>query len=302
MAAWLIAAIAILTAGVTSAFLRFYHKGLKSLEQQLIFLLDEDTNKKVTTPVPLPAFEKVSRTVNQILEKHRQTELRIKGMDQDFKDTITNISHDLRTPLTSAQGYLQMMADAGLSADKKKRYMKIIQERIYAVQAMLDQLFLYARIEAGELALDSLPVSLNNILRDTVSLFYEDFRIKRQEPQISVPDLPFVVHGDEEALRRIFSNILRNALEHGEGDFSVCSAVDREKEGYSIVFRNRTQSITDADMERIFDRFYTSDVSRNKKTTGLGLSIAKRLTEKMGGTIRASLEGAIFSVTLHFPT
>ena len=143
------------------------------------------------------------------------------------------------------------------------------------VRKLLDQLFEFARIEADELVLAEEAVNLGNVLRDTLALFYNDFCSQDSEPEIQIPDDPFVVTGDTDAFKRIFSNILSNALTHGEGHFSIKAVLTDG--AVNITFENRTHSITPDDLPCIFDRFYTTDVSRSRKTTGLGLSIAKRL-------------------------
>ena len=248
-------------------------------------------------PCPIRRWRLIE-SINTLLETHRQFEIRMTQANRSFKNSITSISHDLRTPLTSASGYIQMLQDFDLPEETRAEYLEIVQQRIQAVRKLLDQLFEFARIEADELVLAEEPVNLGNVLRDTLALFYNDFCSQDSEPEIQIPDDPFIVTGDADAFKRIFSNILSNALTHGEGHFSIKAVL--ADCAVNITFENSTHSIIPDDLPCIFDRFYTTDVSRSRKTTGLGLSIAKRLATRMGGSISASLDNDVFGIHLQF--
>lgn len=181
---------------------------------------------------------------------------------------------------------------------KKQEYITVIKSRITAVKKLLDQLFEYSRIEANELTINCEKVNLNNILRDTISMFYDDFIKKNSEPNIEITDKAFMIYGDYDALKRVFENIINNAIIHGDGNFFIRSFEKDNK--YYIEFKNHTNNITEEDISQIFERFYTTDKSRNRKTTGLGLSIAKKLISKMGGDIRAWYKNDIFGIIINF--
>ncbi len=271
---------------------------IRDIIRQNHFIQNEDTNLPITAAMPDKEVEDLIESINALLETHRQFEIRMTQANRSFKNSITSISHDLRTPLTSASGYIQMLQDFDLPEETRAEYLEIVQQRIQAVRKLLDQLFEFARIEAEELVLAEEPVNLGNVLRDTLALFYNDFCSQDSEPEIQIPDDPFIVTGDADAFKRIFSNILSNALTHGEGHFSIKAVL--ADCAVNITFENSTHSITPDDLPCIFDRFYTTDVSRSRKTTGLGLSIAKRLATRMGGSISASLDDDVFGIHLQF--
>lgn len=272
---------------------------IRDIIRQNHFIQNEDTNLPITASIPDKEIEALIESINALLETHRQFEIRMTQANRSFKNSITSISHDLRTPLTSASGYIQMLQDFDLPEETRTEYLQIVQQRIQAVRQLLDQLFEFARIEADELELSEDPVNLGNVLRDTLALFYNDFCRQNSDPEIQIPDDPFMVTGDADAFKRIFSNILSNALTHGEGCFAIrAEGLDKT---VNITFENTTHSITPDDLPHIFDRFYTTDASRSRKTTGLGLSIAKSLTVRMGGSIHASLADDLFGIHLQFP-
>lgn len=272
---------------------------MRSLKRQLVFIQGEDTNQILTTQIQLKELEDLVILVNGVLEKHRKLEIALVKVNRNFKETITSISHDIRTPLTSAVGYIQMLESEKISTEKKKEYIKVVHKRIEEVKDLLDQLFEYARIESGELVLEQSPVNVNNILRDTISIFYDDYVQKGQTPQIDICEEVCTILGDHRAMKRTFENIILNSLVHGIGDYKII--LEKKADNIKICFSNCTNSIEIQDLEHIFERFYTSDRSRSKKTTGLGLSIAKSFILYMRGNIEAQMAGDIFMIIIELP-
>ena len=211
---------------------------------------------------------------------------------------ITSLSHDLRTPLATANGYIQLLQEQDLTGDQKE-YVMIAGERISAVKLLLDQLFEFARIEADELKLNCRNTDIHSVLRDVVASYYGDFEQKKCVPHIVIPNSPAIIWGDPDALTRIFSNVVYNALVHGDGNYQITAALEEAQT--VITVKNASSSIQQEDIPHLFDRFYTTDQSRTKKTTGLGLAIAQRLVTRMGGQISASLQNGIFAIQIVFP-
>ena len=164
---------------------------------------------------------------------------------------------------------------------------------------LLDQLFEFARIEADELKLNCRNTDIHSVLRDVVASYYGDFEQKKCVPHIVIPNSPAIIWGDPDALARIFSNVVYNALVHGEGNYQITAALEEAQT--VITVKNASSSIQQEDIPHLFDRFYTTDQSRTKKTTGLGLAIAQRLVTRMGGQISASLQNGIFAIQIVFP-
>lgn len=265
-------------------------------ELHMLGMEHSDTNMLLTSAVHIGKTEEVIAQVNKVIAVKRQRQEQLLRENRSYRDSITCISHDIRTPLTSAKGYIQMLSDSAVSEAKKEEYARIVERRLNDLADLLDQLFLYARMEAGEFSLDIVSFNASNVFAETVSLFYEDFVKKDCEPHVYIVPKPCRLRADRQAFVRIVENLIKNALVHGTGGYELAIY----QEGNQAVMRvaNKTESIEQEDMERIFDRFYTTDRSRSRRTTGLGLAIVKELTERMGGAAWACLENGVFSVEI----
>lgn len=284
-------------------FLLYYiyrcKKELRSIKDQMEFILKTDTNQLLTVGLFTKEIRELAGILNQILKKHREIDLRMKKTDQAFKQGITNLSHDLRTPLTSAKGYMEMLQSGEVSEEKEKEYMKIISERMEAVQKLQNELFEYVRLEANEKCAVKEPVSLNNTLRDVLSLYYEEYVNRGITPDITIPDTDYKILGNEESVFRIFSNIVYNSLIHGRAPYKI--GMEKKFGWYIVSFENYAPDVRTEEVSRLFDRFYTGDKSRGKKTTGLGLSIAKKLAESMDGCIKAAMAEQMLIIEVRWP-
>lgn len=177
--------------------------------------------------------------------------------------------------------------------------MENIERRIDDVTSMLELLFEYARLEADEISLQYEKLNLDNMFADTLSLFYEDFVRTGFEPTINITGTPAYIYADAHGVKRILENLIKNALVHGTGGYEF--SLLKKEDAVEIMVSNKTDSIEEADMERIFDRFYTTEQSRTRKTTGLGLAIVKLFGEKMGGKAEAELKDGVFTIKVTFP-
>lgn len=297
LAAMGIAALAALGFGIRSWK---YRRQVEYLLSQIDLLEQEDTNYRLSSYCRVGKTEELVNGFNRAVQFHRDKAAAYKRENRSYRESIVSISHDIRTPLTSAKGYIQMLLkDQEPDADRQRAYMENIERRIDDVTDMLSQLFEYARIEADEIVMYRERINLSNLLEDTLSLFYEDFTAKGCEPEIHICKTPCYICADVHCVRRILENLIRNALVHGTGGYVF--SLEKEGETVEIAVSNRTDSIEADDMERIFDRFYTTDLSRSRKTTGLGLAIVKRFAEKMGGRISAEFCEDVFTVRVLFP-
>ena len=276
----------------------YQRKLIRELKKQIDFLIDRDTQTEIMVEQTDRPIQDLAASINHLLKKYRSMGQEIERSDALFRDTITSLSHDLRTPLATANGYIQLLQEQDLTGEQKE-YVTIAGERISAVKLLLDQLFEFARIEADELKLNCRNTDIHSVLRDVVASYYGDFEQKKCIPHIAIPSTPAIIWGDPDALTRIFSNVVYNALAHGEGNYQIIAAL--EKSQTVITIENASNSIQQEDVPHLFDRFYTTDQSRTKKTTGLGLAIAQRLVPRMDGKISASLQNGIFTIQIVFP-
>lgn len=297
LAAMGIAALAALKFGIRSWK---YRRQVEHLLSQIDLLGQEDTNYRLSSCCRVGKTEELVNGLNRAVQFHRDKAMAYKRENRSYRESIVSISHDIRTPLTSAKGYIQMLLkDQEPDMGKQRAYMENIERRIDDVTDMLSQLFEYARIEADEIVMHRERINLSNLLEDTLSMFYEDFVAAGCEPEIHVCKTPCYIYADVHGVRRILENLIRNALVHGTGGYVF--SLEKGEETVEVAVSNRTDSIEADDMERIFERFYTSDLSRSRRTTGLGLAIVKRFAEKMGGSVSAGLREDVFTARVLFP-
>ena len=291
--------ILVIVAGVLSARLWCYRKQISHIREELDLLEKEDTNHQLTSFCPIGKTEEVIETFNRLLLHYREEENRLKKENQIYRESITSISHDIRTPLTSAKGYLQMLQKGELQEEKKISYLRTVEQRLDSLTNMLNQLFEYARIEAGELKFEPETFNAGNVFAETISMFYEDVLKKDCEPQVIITEKPCKIKADKQAFIRIIENLIKNALVHGTGGYRISFTMKNEQ--CVIGISNQTDSLENSDMDKLFERFYTTDQSRSKKTTGLGLAIVKKFAMQMGGSVKASLEGRQFTIEVSLP-
>ena len=256
---------------------------IRDMGEKLAEIIPLDTNVLLTTATFDNNIANLSLSINDLLQKRRQDYFEVQRTEATLKRAITNISHDLRTPLTSAKGYLQMAASEGLEAETLHRYHEIIQDRLTALTVLMDSLFAFTQAVEGNVTLQS--VNIGNILRDTLAGSYIEIEKKGFIVESDIPDTPVYHICDEDAMKRVVLNLVSNAVVHGNGYLRVRFT------GGVIEIANKAKDLHLIDAGNIFERFYTADTSRTNKRTGLGLAIAKELVEKMGGGISAVIDG-----------
>jgi signal transduction histidine kinase len=217
-------------------------------------------------------------------------------MDRELRQAIANISHDLRTPLTSIMGYMQLIEDESLPLSERKEYIDIVKKRSKALQMLIGGFYDLSRLEAKEYKFELKTINLYNVLSDTIASYYNDFVRGGIEPHIELEENAKPVIIDENAARRIFSNLMQNLLRYGKDEAAITL---KQKEGHiSSVFSNQALDLKEEDVKHLFDRFFTGDRARTDKSTGLGLAITKQLVEQMGHKISAKLENGRLSIEI----
>ena len=297
---WLGTIVVLLTiAGILIARLWCYHRQICHMLDELNFLKNNKTNSLLTSRISVGRTQEIILLINALVTQYREEEKRLLRENRIYRESITSISHDIRTPLTSAKGYLQIVQRQNMPEDKKAQFLGTVERRLDNLTDMLNQLFEYARIEAGEMELEREEINVGNLFAETISLFYNDFVQKGFVPEINIAKNPCKIYTDRNALVRIMENLIRNALVHGTGGFQF--SVTEEEQQVVITVSNLTDSIESHDLNNIFDRFYTTDHSRSRRSTGLGLAIVKQFAQLMGGKAEASLEEGRFMVSVLFP-
>ena len=232
-----------------------------------------------------------------MIDQSREVRESAQHNEMQLKETITNLSHDIRTPLTSLDGYFQLLQQSD-SEEERRKYVGIIQSRISSLKEMLEELFTYTRLQDADYELETGRIDFGKCAYDTVFSFYDEFQNRGIEPQVDFCGGHLFVRANDEAVRRALQNLIRNALVHGHTGISL----ELFEENGKAVFRcsNDVAHPEEIDIERVFSRFYKADSARTHTSTGLGLSIAKGLVERMDGEIRAELEEERFVVEILF--
>lgn len=269
-------------------------RALRSAAEQLKELERTGSSARLRLAVPNRAAEELLQEVNALLEARRTDQAAWREQEKSLRRQISNVSHDLRTPLTSILGYLQLLEDPALPEEERREYLAIIENRSKALQSLITSFYELSRLEGGEYPLEQVPVNLHASLSGLLAAFYNDFMDKGFDMTVELEEgLPPVL-ADEGAVLRIFTNLIRNALDHGQGRMEV--RLYREGEQVVSLFRNETADLTEEDVPHVFDRFFTSDKMRTGRNTGLGLAIVKALAERMGCRVTAELKDGFFGL------
>ena len=291
---WIIAACGLLLLNIILLFyLILMRRSVGEVAEGLAEKLRTDTNTLISISSGDRAVRKLAGEINMQLRSLRLERLRLQNGDNELKAAVTNISHDLRTPLTAICGYLDLL-EREEHSEKTKHYLAIIRERTDAMRVLTEELFQYSVITSQAEKLNMEPVSLNSVLEQSLAGFYGVMSSRGIVPEIRMPEKAVVRILNQDALRRAFDNILSNAVKYSDGDAEITLS-----EKGVVTFANSAGKLSSVQTQRLFDRFFTVETARG--STGIGLSIAKLLTEKMGGDIAAEYKNGKLYVHMNFP-
>lgn len=292
MEIWLWSAIVLLSVIILILMWKIcmFRKSIKEIETSFAEKIEQETNTPICISSNDAALNHLAASLNEQLSRLREKELRFAQGDLELKNAITNISHDLRTPLTAICAYLELLEQEEKS-DNCSRYLAIIKERAEMMTKLTEELFRYSVVlaENGQQEQKEEPVVVNAVLEESIAAFYTAFTERGIVPDIAITNEKVVRNLDLSALSRIFSNLLNNALKYSDGDLSICMTADG-----TITFTNSAEKLDEIQVGKLFDRFYTVEAAR--KSTGLGLSIARTLAEQMHGAVSASYEDGKLSM------
>lgn len=253
-----------------------------------------DTNTLISVSSQDKEITRLAAAINSELRELRRLKRQFEQGDMELREAVTNISHDLRTPLTAICGYLDLMQSQPMS-ESTKRYVSLISERTSALKLLTEELFRYSIILSADEEPSLADISLNAAVEDAVAGFYGALTGRGITPEISICENEVIRKLDKGFVSRILGNVLSNALKYSDGDLGVTLSPDGV-----ITVSNTAASLSEVQVGRLFDRFYTVEAARS--STGLGLSIAKTLCEKMGGSISAEYVCPQLSIIIGFPS
>ena len=287
----IIIGILLLIIFVLLAKVYFLRKSAQEISEAFRDRLTADTNTLIDISTRDPYMRQLAADINMQLRLLRKQRHKYLTGDRELKEAVTNISHDLRTPLTAICGYLDLL-DKEDKSENTSRYLSLIGNRVEAMKQLTEELFRYSVIlSTGDLVLE--PVCVNGVLEESIAAFYGALTSRDIQPEIHITENRIERQLNREALGRVFSNILNNALKYSDGDLAITLRDDGD-----IIFSNTASGLNEVQVGKLFDRFFTVEAARN--SNGLGLSIAKTLVEQMGGFILAELENKKLNIRIQF--
>ena len=295
MEIWLWVSIGILIAIIIALLVKIHilQKSVKEIEIAFADRLVTDTNILIDISSSDKNVRRLANTINGQLRKLRTERRRFQQGDLELKNAVTNISHDLRTPLTALSGYLELLEQEEKS-ESVNRYIEIMKDRVDILTQLSEELFRYSVIISTKDNITKEQVIINTVLEESIAAFYTVLTERNIVPEIQVSETKVVRMLDRSALSRVFSNLISNVIKYSDGDLKIVLSENGE-----IVFSNMASGLDEIQVGRLFDRFYTVEAAR--KSTGLGLTISKTLVEQMKGTISATYENNRLSIHIFFP-
>lgn len=294
MEIWLWVTIGILILMIIGLFIKVHilQKSIKEIAAAFADRLVTDTNTLIDTSSSDKNVRHLANTINRQLRKLRTERRRFQQGDLELKNAVTNISHDLRTPLTAICGYLELLEQEE-KPETVSRYIGIIKDRVDILAQLSEELFRYSAIISTKDNTIREQVIINTVLEESIAAFYMVLTERHIVPEIQITETKVVRMLDRSALSRVFSNLISNVIKYSDGDLKIVLSENGE-----MAFSNMASGLDEIQVGRLFDRFYTVETAR--KSTGLGLAISKTLVEQMNGTISAAYENGRLRICIFF--
>lgn len=294
--AWAIIILLLALCAALIGYLSTLNRGLRRAGRQVHTRLESQSDTRLDLPCPNAAAEELYAAVNHLFELRQEERSQYLRQEADLRRQIADVSHDLRTPLTSILGYLQLLEEQELTPDQRREYLEVVRGRAAVLQTLIASFYDLSRAEGGQWPLEREPLDLGRIVTDQLAISYESLEEAGMAPEVDIQEALPPVWGDKNAAVRVVSNLLTNALRHGKPPLQVRVFGDRER--VVTRFTNAAPDMTQEDAQRVFERFYTADRVRTGQSTGLGLAIVKALTQRMGCQSSACLEDGLFTIEI----
>jgi len=253
--------------------------------------LNEINKNKVEKKIDLNYFENeiemLAVEINHQIDLTKQAKAEKRLSENELKQAISYISHDIRTPMTSILGYIQFLESDDLSIEMRKEYTNVVKQSALRLKVLLEDFFELSIIDQLEYPIKIEKLKLNNVISEVLLGFYEEFHKRKIEPVIIIPENEVLIMADPSAVKRVGENLLLNAIRHSSGNVTI--RLEKLEHSAQFSISNSVNQLSQYDVIHMFDRFYKADQTRTGKGTGLGLAIAKSLMEKMNGSISAEL-------------
>ena len=271
-------------------------KSQESMAEQIKYINSTETNQLLHSEYG-GVSENLINEINEVLKEKRSDSIYYQRKSHTIDQMITNISHDIRTPLTSAMGYINLVRNSDLDEEEKERELEVIEKRLHRMEELIEQFFEFSKVISRDEEIKKEDLNLIGVLEEAIAHYFDDFEAKNRVISLKYDSRKLVVHSNRGMLLRIFDNVISNALKHGEGDLEVDV---KSEDGKNVITFSNISKDDKLDVTQIFDEFYTTDISRTKGSTGLGLAIVKQFTNLLGGEIDANKEGDKFEIIISF--
>ncbi len=296
----LIVAVAVLCILLVVVIIKYilYRRQVINICRQMVFIKENDTNMIIYNDIIEKEILNLTSLINLMCEEHKVKENILKEKDKRLKIAMAGISHDIRTPLTSLRGFFELL-ETETDTEKKKKYSKIIDGKLIELTELLEELFTYTKLQNEDYVLELGRYDFTKVVLGTLFSFYGTFKDKNIETELDIYEEQVIVTCNDVAVKRMLSNILKNAMLHGSGKIEIIYKTENGR--VEFLCKNSVENPWEIDISQVFDRFYKADMARSKGSTGLGLSVAKELAGRMGGDISACIKDGMFIIKLVIP-
>jgi signal transduction histidine kinase len=261
---------------------------IKNATRQLHQLNQHKTAKKIDVTYHDRDFEELAKEINHQIDLTKKAKAEKRATENELKQAISHISHDIRTPMTSIVGYIQLLESDQLTSEMKDEYIETLKNSAARLKVLLEDFFELSIIEQADYPLKMEKIRLNDLVLEALFGFYEELNKRNIEPEIHIPEEDIIMLLDPSAIKRVIENLVVNAIKYSNGDVTII--LQKCKTSIQLKVANSVDSLSEKDVNQMFDRFYKADQTRTGQGTGLGLPIAKSLMEKMNGRMYAVLK------------
>lgn len=275
-------------------YLFLLKKEIKRIRYDLDEILNIDSNKVLHSEFSNKELNKLLQKINKMITYVRNKELYLGQKNNYLKKEIINITHDLRTPLTSSLGYIDLILKSELSKEEAIKELKIIENRLLRLNELINSFFEFSMITTNTKTVDMKRINLVAIIEECISHYYDDFTRENREIIFENKVKNCMILSNEEILKRVIDNLIGNSLKHSSSHLTIKLSLNTD---IKLLFENEIVD-NNFDIDHIFDEFYTSDISRTKGNTGLGLAIAKTFIENLDGNISAKINKNRLSILI----